>query len=408
MDDLAASDLQQHHLHYQHQQRAIDFECNKQLANRQLTLDDIAATGENSSSSSKSNSNSSTPQAYRRNSSCSEQAGPGQSSDDSGIESEPSDQFGERRDQNRLHLEALATANRAIAQLAHSSSSSTSTTPDRAFTQATMSQTAAAAAAASVSLYEDGDQGDEDQRHTRLLGQQASCGRPVVDKTASESGEQQRTRFSMIDEGEQEMNENNDRNEQDDNDDNNGPNVNHHQQHQERASSQTTSAASIAREQSAPPTPTSVSIKIELTAPQQRSVAAAQARSKHICQQCNQPIKDRYLIKLYSHKMNQQQQHQRAERTRGGATSRPGVITSKGRMLGVPPPAGDENSNSNNNNNDDDGDQDRAKDGSGIDSDENSLLLHENCLKCSICNRLLNKNCFVWNTKLYCPQDYYK
>lgn len=33
---------------------------------------------------------------------------------------------------------------------------------------------------------------------------------------------------------------------------------------------------------------------------------------------------------------------------------------------------------------------------------------HERCLKCTTCSLKLDRSCFVWNTKLYCRQDYDK
>lgn len=40
--------------------------------------------------------------------------------------------------------------------------------------------------------------------------------------------------------------------------------------------------------------------------------------------------------------------------------------------------------------------------------EENCLLFHETCLKCSQCACLLDKSCFVHDNKLLCAQDYYR
>ena len=36
------------------------------------------------------------------------------------------------------------------------------------------------------------------------------------------------------------------------------------------------------------------------------------------------------------------------------------------------------------------------------------LFYHEHCLRCSTCSRLLERSCFVRNSKLYCPHDYFR
>jgi hypothetical protein len=111
----------------------------------------------------------------------------------------------------------------------------------------------------------------------------------------------------------------------------------------------------------------------------------------NVCHQCNKPITDRYLMKLYNSRRpaskRQEQQQQLAGRRRSSALAAK-QLQQQGRL-----PASID-------------DADAEAD------DENcsrsSLVFHENCLKCSICDRLLDKSCFVRNSKLYCPQDYYR
>lgn len=87
-----------------------------------------------------------------------------------------------------------------------------------------------------------------------------------------------------------------------------------------------------------------------------------------MCHQCNQPISDRYIMKLYS---SSRRRNIESELECASANTLPALPTTS---------HGDE---------------------------ENCLLFHENCLKCSTCNCLLDKTCFVHNEKLLCAQDYY-
>lgn len=82
-------------------------------------------------------------------------------------------------------------------------------------------------------------------------------------------------------------------------------------------------------------------------------------KNKIICNECSKPINDRYIMRMFS----SIEQQQIAKAT---SLNNDGFI------------------------------------------DENCLSFHENCLKCSNCNCLLEKSCFVKGTKLLCSQDYYK
>lgn len=77
--------------------------------------------------------------------------------------------------------------------------------------------------------------------------------------------------------------------------------------------------------------------------------------NKFICHECARPISDRYIMKLFASSSS------------------------------------DSSSSSNSNN-----------------PDDSCRLYHETCLKCSVCSRLLENSCFVRDSKLLCPQDYYE
>lgn len=87
--------------------------------------------------------------------------------------------------------------------------------------------------------------------------------------------------------------------------------------------------------------------------------------SKFICHECAKPINDRYIMKMFAAN-NSQQSHQ-------NSLSSTGMSNIQQQQ-----------------------------------PDENCLLFHENCLKCSVCCCLLDKSCFVRNAKLLCPHDYYR
>lgn len=88
-----------------------------------------------------------------------------------------------------------------------------------------------------------------------------------------------------------------------------------------------------------------------------------------MCHQCNQPINDRYIMKLFS---SSRRRHLEAQLECNTTNTLPPLANQDHR-----------------------------------DDEENCLLFHERCLKCSTCNCLLDKSCFVRNEKLLCAQDYY-
>lgn len=102
------------------------------------------------------------------------------------------------------------------------------------------------------------------------------------------------------------------------------------------------------------------------TGNQQHHQQALNQNKRFVCHGCNKSIRDRYIMKVYS--------------MRNKASN----VDSNTRVF--------------RSNNDEDLNT----------ADENCLLFHENCLKCSICNCSLEKTCFARENKLFCPNDYFR
>lgn len=92
-----------------------------------------------------------------------------------------------------------------------------------------------------------------------------------------------------------------------------------------------------------------------------------QSNKKFVCHGCNKSIRDRYIMKVFS-----------TRECNNTANSSAQVFS-----------------------------RNISADDLNFDN-ENCLLFHENCLKCSICNCSLEKTCFARNNKLFCPNDYFR
>lgn len=134
-----------------------------------------------------------------------------------------------------------------------------------------------------------------------------------------------------------------------------------------------------------------------------KSSTIEEAKSRHkrncryLCHHCNQPINDRFLMQMSS---------------KHYANSNANDAVGHSQVIG----RSECNLRQTNHNHGEFGV--KSLNGESIKSrqddektkfeDENSLLFHEQCLRCSICDRMLNQNCFTRDSKFYCPQDYYR
>jgi len=115
-----------------------------------------------------------------------------------------------------------------------------------------------------------------------------------------------------------------------------------------------------------------------------RERTVATNKAGFICNACNKPINDRYLMKLFSQqqkKIKTETLHDNPKHKLATTTIQDGLSQSTG--IGHSEPSELIEAES-----------------------ENCLWFHEQCLRCSTCNCLLDKNCFVRQEKIFCRRDY--
>lgn len=119
------------------------------------------------------------------------------------------------------------------------------------------------------------------------------------------------------------------------------------------------------------------------TSNQYKPARRAQLANRFVCYQCNQPITDRYLMKLFATTPTRPMMHQNKR------THDPMVVDESTTATLT-------------------GDFTCLTSDSKSAADENCLLFHELCLKCSICDEPLETSCYQHNEKFYCAHDYHR
>lgn len=123
------------------------------------------------------------------------------------------------------------------------------------------------------------------------------------------------------------------------------------------------------------------------------------AKSSSLCHGCGREICDRWIMKLYSsgrHKQSDSCNQVRGNDQNGNTSGMEIEADTEILMQLEQQQQQTESATSAS-----------SKDPRGC-NDENCLLFHENCLRCSSCSCLLDRTCFVRDSKLFCPFHYYK
>lgn len=124
------------------------------------------------------------------------------------------------------------------------------------------------------------------------------------------------------------------------------------------------------------------------------------AKSSSLCHGCGREICDRWIMKLYS--SGRHKQSDSCNQVRGndqnGNTSGMEIEADTEIFMQLEQQQQQQTESAT---------SASSKDPRGC-NDENCLLFHENCLRCSSCSCLLDRTCFVRDSKLFCPFHYYK